>query len=201
MSVAWRSGELVSRFDLPVLEIDPGTVAEKTDGSDEAIALLTSDHGPNQPLQWPTEDAHRGSDRIVWLRDHRQSRVDHPMNLPEVVIENRLIRGFENFDDAISAKRFHALRIVAQQKDISGKEWDDGMDPPAVRCPALMVKHRQVVRDALFSQLPSDRLFLSRLRVKTPPSSVRGVIDGYAAPQIVGKQIRFGGQNRHQDGP
>src|SRR5262249_5340938 len=138
-------------FDLPVLEQNGRSASQKLHDGDELIPVGPFADFAEQACKRAAGDAAGGSDGDRQLFAHDQARVDHRVNLAKVALELRLVDDFEYGDDPIAAQCCYSVLRRSPQKHITGEEWDDRFDAPALGRAAFFRGLGKVIGDRRFA--------------------------------------------------
>jgi hypothetical protein len=186
-------------LDLPVLKQHIRPAAQELHDGHELIAVGALDHLAHDAGERAAGDTDCGPNGDRRLFGDDQSRVDHRVNLTEVVLEQCLIGNFEDRDDPVAAKCDQPIFGLSLDEHVTREERDNRLDAPSLRCAALLFSLGKKVGDARFAQLASDGFFLSRLGVQAPPGGP-GVALGWRTidPQVGRVEVGLARKNRHR---
>ena len=157
-----RVGDL---FHLPILEVDHRAGAEEVDDRHELIALPSLDDLALDAREWSAENLEPRADGDGRNGDHRESRGEHSVNLPQVMVQRFLAGHFQDANQAVPFQRQKALAFGSEQKDVAREQGDDRPGFSPLRSAILVNDLRQVIGDILAPKVASGGLFLSGFRV------------------------------------
>jgi hypothetical protein len=194
-----RSGVISDRLELPLLELDHGATAEEVDGGDEVVALPPAHDLAHDPRQRAGRDPDSRAHRQLGLRRDGQPRRQHGVDVLEVVRQRFLIEHLEHAHEPVAAERDQSIVGIAIQEHVSGEQWDDGFDFPALRRARLFHDLGKVVIDPFLAQIAGDRFFLPGLGVQAPPDRVAVAVRGWKLiPESGRVAIGLGWEYRHR---
>jgi hypothetical protein len=191
-------GSFENLFDLPVLQVDHRAATQETDHGDELIAFSSTNDLADHARERSSQDSNRRADRNCLFRADRQARAQHHMDLAEITFERLLVDDLNHADQAVGPQCFKAIVDTAVQEHVTGEEWNNRSNFPALGRATFLEHLGKVIHDSMDSQIAGDRLFLSRLGVQAPPDRFflrlerRGII-----PKVGWVTVGLGRQDRH----
>ena len=91
-------------LDLLILQVDGGAAPQEADDGHEPIAGAAADDRADDPRQRAANDADADADGVGRLDGHGQARGEHPIDLEEVALQDRLLGDRQDVDQRAAAE-------------------------------------------------------------------------------------------------
>ena len=191
-------GSFENLFDLPVLQVDHRAATQETDHGDELIAFGSTNDLADHARKRSSQDSNHRADRNCLFRTDRQSRAQHHMDLAEVAFQRLLVHDLDHADQAVGSEGCQSIVDTAVQEHVTGEEWDNRLNFPALRRATFLEHLGKVIHDSMDSQIACDRLFLSGFGVQAPPDRFFLGLDRLGIiPKVGWVTVGLGWQDRH----